>query len=152
MAVSVQEYRRSARSLTNAPAAKCDEVIEGVFRDKLERAENLVLRQLGRLANEIHGHSNFRAPVRGGSEIDVLLGCNPKAVIEYVNGTGRCDRTNDRSNNRGDRLYYYVARAAANLPRLAFDPRRFFVDAMVEQAFVIQESSERIVHGDRDDN
>jgi hypothetical protein len=152
MAASVQEYGRSARSLADAPAAKGNEVIEQILRDELERAENLILRQLKRLANEIHGHSNFRSPVWGGSEIDVLLGGNSEAVIEDVNGTGRGDRADDRGDNCVDRLHYYVTRAAANLPRLALDPRSFFVDAMVEQAFVIQESSERVVHGNRDDN
>ena len=108
--------------------------------------------KFGGLAHQIHSHANPRAAFEIGPERDILFGGNAQGMIEQADRARRTDGSYDCGNRGRDRLNDDVSYAAANLPRLAFDPRSFVVNSAMKQAFKILKSLERRIDWNRDRN
>src|SRR5271169_5181372 len=101
MAASVQQSRRRSsaaylgdqplfRSLTGgrggAPLAEERHAVECVLDDKSDRVMNGAFGELGRFANQIHGHADARDAWEIGTEVNILFSGNAESVIEQADG------------------------------------------------------------------
>jgi hypothetical protein len=143
MAASVQEdCCGSSRSLLWLPA-ESGHGIEGVAGHKSYGINDCFFRQLGRLADEIHGHSNTCAALEVGAEGDMLFRGDSQSVIKQAYRARGANGHYHARNRGSDRLSNHITKTAADLPGRTFYPRSFVEDSAMQQAFEIEESLKR---------